>query len=528
MGVYPPSYGSGTAGVFDLTTRSPGHEKRAMVGLDLLKMMFAAEGDVRDGDASYLFAARRGYVDLVLAVVDAIEPLDEKFRPRYTDMYTKIEVPLRSGASLMVSSLYGRDTNLIDKEGDDDDLDSAYENSVTWMRWRSAPSSRVAAEAIPYVGFATRERTEGRTEWDGRDLMYAGVKGSVAGSAGGVHQPEVGAELRMANGVYDYRETISPFPALTDTPERISVLADVGGLDASAYVQDEWRVSDAVGLMYGGRLLCQSYSSEISVSPSLAIAARLLPDTTWRVGVGSVAGPVGPLNIPVESGMDEPGEPGRVTHVVAGVEWTPSERLFLRGEGYYKDLSNLAGRERDIGRKAQYFRLPDAGAARGLELFAHGRPQGSVSWTAGYAYAASTRDLDGKSYPSDFDRRHTVLLNGSIRVADSATLTAAWRFNTGTPVSPVAFARDAAGVVTSATVGLPDGAERTPAFHSLDVRLTKAYAYTGWDLTAYLQVTNAYARSNVQEFSYDASRNYAREEENFLPITPTLGVTATF
>lgn len=41
-------------------------------------------------------------------------------------------------------------------------------------------------------------------------------------------------------------------------------------------------------------------------------------------------------------------------------------------------------------------------------------------------------------------------------------------------------------------------------------------------------MTNAYARSNVQEFSYDASRNYARQEENFLPITPTLGVTATF
>lgn len=528
MGAYPASYGSATAGVFDITTRSPGREKRATLGLDLLKMMFVAEGGVRDGDASYLFAARRGYVDLVLGVVDAIQPLDETFRPRYTDMYAKIDVPLEGGASLTASSLYGRDTNLMDKAGEDDDLESEYVNSVTWMRWRNAASERWAVEAIPYVGFATGDRVEGQTEWDRRDLMYAGVKGSVAISASAAHRPEIGVELRLANGVYDYREDVSPFPELADSLARIAAIADVGGLDASVYAQDEWRVSDTVGVEYGGRALWQSYLSTITFSPRVAVAARAVGDTTWRVGVGSVAGPVGPLNIPVESGVGDPTRPERVAHFVGGVEWSPSARLSIRGEGYYKDLSSLVGRERDIGRKAQYYRLSDSGTARGWELFARGRPGSGASWTAGYAYAVSTRELHGVSYPSDFDRRHTILLNGSVQLAASATLTAAWRFHTGTPVSPVRFARDGHGQVVSAAVGLPDGEETTPAFHSLDLRLTKVYGYTGWDLTAYLQVTNAYARGNVQEYSYDAADDYAREEENFLPITPTFGVTATF
>ncbi|MAF10616.1 hypothetical protein CMK11_09205, partial [Candidatus Poribacteria bacterium] len=91
------------------------------VGLDLLKTMFVAEGAV--GDGAYLFAARRGYIDLALALIDAIQPTDEKFRPRYTDLYTKMEFPLDSGGSVAVSGLYGRDTNLVDKRGVVDDLD---------------------------------------------------------------------------------------------------------------------------------------------------------------------------------------------------------------------------------------------------------------------------------------------------------------------------------------------------------------------------------------------------------------------
>ncbi|MBT7101046.1 TonB-dependent receptor plug domain-containing protein, partial [Candidatus Poribacteria bacterium] len=225
MGAYPASYGSAAAGVLDMTTRSPGREKRATVGLDLLKTMFLAEGAV--GDGVYLFAARRGYIDLALALVDAIQPMDEKFRPRYTDLYTKVEFPLESGGSVTVSSLYGRDTNLIDKDGDHDDLDSAYENSVTWLRWRGPRDGRLSFEAMPYVGFAAAERVEGSTDWDGRDLTYAGARGIARLSSPTAHAVEAGAELRASAGVYDSRETISPFPELTDDPDTITVTANV-------------------------------------------------------------------------------------------------------------------------------------------------------------------------------------------------------------------------------------------------------------------------------------------------------------
>jgi hypothetical protein len=439
-----------------------------------------------------------------------------------------MEFPLDSGGSVTVSSLYGRDTNLIDKRGVVDDLDSAYENSVTWLRWRGPEDDRLSVEAMPYVGHASGARAEGETDWDNRDLTYVGARGVARVAAGSAHSMEAGVELRAASGVYDYRETISPFPELSDSPDRIDVTADVGGLDASVYGQDEWRLSDRAGAVYGMRAHWQSYRPGLALSPRGAVAVRFLPGTTWRVGMGSVAQPVGPSNVPVESGVGDATAPERAAHLVVGMETTSGPRLSVRVEAYYKGLSDLTGRDRDIGRKSQYYRVSGSGTAYGWELFARGRPGSAASWTAGYAYAVSERNDGDATYPSDFDRRHATLFNASADVTESATLTAAWRFHTGTPVSPAHFVRDDEGRVTSASVGLPDDGVRTPPFHSLDVRLTKAYRFATWSMTAYLQVTNAYARDNVQEYSYDAAMGYVRVEENFLPVTPTFGLTARF
>jgi len=526
MGAYPPSYGAAGAGVLDIRSRRPGREKRAVIGLDLLKTMFAAEGAV--GDGAYLFAARRGYVDLVLGIVDAIQPSDEKFRPRYTDLYTKIEYPLEDGASVTVSGLYARDTNLIDKVGETDDLDSAYENSLTWVRWRPAPSARVAFEAIPYVGYATGDRIEGKLDRDSRDLFYAGAKAAARLTGYGAHAPSAGVDARLANGVYDYTETVSPFPELTDEPAILTARAEVGGADISAFVQDEWRLSDSIGATYGARALWQTYRDGLTVSPRAGLAARVAPGLSWRLSIGSLAQPIGPHSIPVEAGMEEATGPERTDVVAAGAEYAPNDTVSLGAEAYYKRLRDLTGRDRDVGRKSQYFVLADAGVARGWELFARGRSTSRVTWAAAYTYAVSEREVSGKSYLSDFDRRHSVRLHGSWDVAADITLTAAWRFNTGTPVTPVEFVTDASGVVTGASVGLPNGDVRTPPFHSLDTRVTKQYHLATWRLTAYLQVTNAYARANVQEYAYDADDNYARVEERYLPITPTFGLSGSF
>jgi hypothetical protein len=526
MGAYPPSYGAAGAGVLDIRTRRPTREKRALLGLDLLKMMFAAEGPV--GDGAYLFAARRGYVDLVLGIVDAIQPSDEQFRPRYTDIYTKIEHPLDGGAKLSVSSLYARDTNLIDKAGDADDLDSAYENSLTWARWRGPPSARVDVEVIPYVGYATADRIEGRLDRDGRDLFYAGAKASARLTGSGSHAPSAGFDVRLANGVYDYYETLSPFPELTVAPEVLDALAEVGGADVSAFVQDAWRLSDSVGATYGARALWQTYRDDLIVSPRAGLSVRLAPAVSWRVGLASLAQSVGPLNIPVEAGIEAAASPEWTDVAVTGVGYAPNPRLSLSVEAYYKRLRDLTGRERDVGRKSQYYRVADTGTALGWELFARGRPTARAAWAAGYTYAVSEREVDGATYPSDFDRRHSVRLHASADLSPSVGLSAAWRFNTGTPATSVAFATDTSGAVTAASVGLPDGDVRTPPFHSLDVRVTKKFELSTWGLTAYLQVTNAYARSNVQEYAYDPEANYVRVAEHFLPITPTFGVTGAF
>lgn len=525
MGGFAPALGDRLSGVFDLETVEPDRNGKTLLGLDLLNFQLQNEG--RLGAGSYLFSARRGYVDLVMALVDAIRPLDEKFRPRFFDFYGKFDLPLNEKSRLTPSVLYSRDTNVIDKLGRVEDLRSLYEHVVAWGRWRTFPLESLRVDVIPYGGTLQRDKREGERDVDLRDVRFAGLHADVHLIPTEKHAFSVGGDARWSSGSYEYYETTSPFPELDDSSKPIEGHVDLNGLTLTAYAQDEWTPTTRLGLIVGGRLLRQEGRGGVLWSPRVAVAYHLGSGWTARSAWGIFRQAVEPMSLPVEAGVFELREPEKAIHTVLGVEWVPSERLSIRLEGYRKTYENLVGRVRDVGRKSQFvvFPLPKEGRAHGAEVFIQGRSSGRFAWTAGYAYAVAEVFLEGHFFPRDFDQRHTVLINGSYLLSERTTLNATWRFHTGTPVTPVVFQTEEGRLLPR--LG-ETNSERVPPFHSLDVRISKDYLSRRWSLTAYLQIINLYFRNNVQEYSYDSSKGYARVEESYLPFTPTFGLVATF
>ena len=85
MGGFPAEYGDKMSGVFDITTKTGNRDRFAMnLGIDLINAHALLEGPLSD-KGSWLVSARRGYVDLILALMDA----DEDLRPQYADLYSK-------------------------------------------------------------------------------------------------------------------------------------------------------------------------------------------------------------------------------------------------------------------------------------------------------------------------------------------------------------------------------------------------------------------------------------------------------
>ena len=120
MGGFPAEYGDKMAGVFDITTKEGEIEKvSANFGLDLINTTAMVKGPLSE-KGSWLLSARRGYVDLILALMD----LDEDYKPQYADVYGKLTYEPTQTDTLTLNGLYGWDKNRIRQGDPDNNLDS--------------------------------------------------------------------------------------------------------------------------------------------------------------------------------------------------------------------------------------------------------------------------------------------------------------------------------------------------------------------------------------------------------------------
>jgi hypothetical protein len=70
--------------------------------------------------------------------------------------------------------------------------------------------------------------------------------------------------------------------------------------------------------------------------------------------------------------------------------------------------------------------------------------------------------------------------------------------------------------------------ERLPPFHQLDVRVDKRFVFSSFTLGIYLDLINAYNRTNPDFIGYNFDYSRSRPETGSLPIVPSLGIRGEF
>ena len=323
-----------------------------------------------------------------------------------------------------------------------------------------------------------------------------------------------------------------------------SVDARRSGWNLSGYLQDDWRTPRRLAGNVGLRCIYQSYGEHFAVMPRAALAVKLRENLMARGAWGIFNQPVQITDLPVEEGIVESQPPEKAVHYVAAVEYSPSAKVLLRTEAYYKTFDDLVGRIRDYGKKEQLFTAPEAGSARGVEVFLSIR-QFPMFFTSkhlsslGLGYALSRADVETETgeIPRDFDRRHSLSLSANYQMWSDGWLNVVWRFHTGDPYTEIWYEKVVSEnneEVWQKNFGALN-ARRYPPYHSLDARLTKNFLFKKWRLSFYIQILNLYSRKNVHEYSFekildDAGeiQSYQRVVEHFLPILPTLGLSVRF
>lgn len=536
MGGFPAEYGEKMSGVFDITTKTINADKvSANFGLDLINATVMVEGPLSK-KGGWLFSARRGYVDLILALMNA----DEKYKPQYADVYGKLTYQLTQADILTFNGLYGWDKNRIRGEGIDNDLDSRYDNSIAWVRWRRTFGTSNWTDVFVFGGALFQDRTTGKSNFDNRDFRYFGTKAEFTSNFFEKHTFRSGIAWRRIGAEYQYN--------VQERQAGINVykptFADVNnsGSELKVFLQDEWQLHQKLALNVGGRYVVQDYRrtgiQNYEIGPRVALALQPTRNLVLRGAWGIYHQPIHLMELPVEDGIETVDRAEQATHYILGVEYAPTDNFLVRVEGYYNTFANLVGRLREFGRQDNILVSPESGDAKGLDLFVTHAVSDRLTWTVGYAYALAEEQVAEETVFRQYDRRHSLALSSSYQLSPAWHLYLSWRFHTGEPKTPLIHKK----------ITLPTGdiacerqfgdtrSERLPAYHSLDFRITKQSPYRRWEMTWYFQILNLYNHTNVDHYAFSeiqdektgAIIDCAIEEEPLFPLVPTLGITVTF
>lgn len=278
----------------------------------------------------------------------------------------------------------------------------------------------------------------------------------------------------------------------------------------------------------------------------------------------------------------------QAVHYIMGIErWLDAE-WSVKLEGYYKDFNDLIVQKVVPGSRYLTYPIPgkdpqypDAwtqpvivqgdsitqipvnngyGNAYGVEVFLAKKnltPNDRVSGWISYAYSVADRNENGISLPFRFDQRHTVNIVLNYRLTNWLDMGIRWQYGSGFPISSPSGITPRIVLADENGDGVPetpviatrvpflggDGKviydvnynnqrfnSRKPAYHRLDVRFTAVTNFWSLDWSFYLDVINAYNRSNVIGYDYYINNDLTlgRDTNTMFPIIPTLGFSVKF
>jgi outer membrane receptor for ferrienterochelin and colicin len=257
---------------------------------------------------------------------------------------------------------------------------------------------------------------------------------------------------------------------------------------------------------------------------------------------------------------------GRAITFEFGIRHAFSDDMVLDVAAYNKDnLANAAGRLlsaadplRGINSNVRLMTNADFGNVRGIDVRLDRRFGNFFNGTVSYTYqVAKSTGSDPDTYidfgsrvinavsggnqpppqailPTDFNRPHNLAIAASLSfpgdwkrgtvlgsVLQNVGLFTTFRYTSGLPYTPCAAGVGDEEVVSGNNCDRffpePLNSSRLPAFKNLDLRLTKAFAIRGLDITGYFEARNFLNFKNiVQVFTTSNDVTNAREEvQNF-------------
>jgi TonB family protein len=540
-GNYDARYGNTNGGIVDIVTRRPASDGfHGAAHVDVFDAGVFIEGPLTK-NATFALGGRRSYIDAVLAAVLS----DEDKRtfssaPRYYDVQGTID--WQKGPHRFRVNAFGSDDRVTLLLEEPVETDPAIRGRV------SAKSSWYTAQALwDFRLGADTQLTTGLSYLRQYSTLAAGP--SLHGYFGSdqvtlrsdlTHELAPWLTVRAGLNVVEQRDDFSAVagrgtsegqpPPIISVQETLYTKNAVTLHNPAAYTAWELTLGPLL-LVPALRVEHFSGPNELSgktlLQPRVDTRLRMTDTTTLKAGFGLYSRQAEGYNL--ERGFGNPNlEPELSRQYAGGIEQRLSRYVTIDAVAFYKDLFHQVSQVDDPELK---FDNGGRGRAYGGEfLLKHDAGAQFYGWVAYTLLRSERRESGASEYRIfDFDQTHNINLVGQYRLTPTWEVGARFRYITGAPTTPVIGSTYDSDADVYAPIRGALNSQRVDAFHQLDVRVDKHWIFDTWRLTAYLDVQNAYNRTNPQTIAYNF--DYSESKPNpgaNLPLIPSFGIKGEF
>ena len=567
-----PEYGGRMSSVLNITSKDGDFKNyKGELGIGLISARIKAEGPIQENNSSFMFAARRTYIDVLLKPISKGTEM-EGIGYHFYDLNGKMTFRLSQKDHLFVSGYYGRDVFGFNPKDANMNNDINWSNGFATIRWAHFFNTKLFLNTSAIF---TDYRFSIKAKEDIYNIkLYSGVQDwELRSDLTWAADP-----LNKVKGGVDYIfHTFTPSTASASSNEVDFNLGDPEKMyahDLALYLQHEWDPLDWLKVVYGVRYTCfaqtgpftrykidniydlNNIDSTMYGKREVVQAYNMLdPRINFRFQLDRTKSLKASytlnhqcVNLVSMSSMSLPTDvwfpatdlvkPQRANQFSLGYFQNFARNTIETSvEAYYKFMDNLiefsTGADIMNVVKTNYDHIFTFGKGKsyGIEFFIN-KTSGRFTGWIGYTLSWTTRNfdhiMDGKTFYARFDRRNDASLLLSYRLNDKWDFSAVWVFSTGNASTiPNAFYFMEGSIITEWG---EYNAWRMPNYHRLDLSATLSLfkkQHTEGSLN--FSIYNAYNRKNPYYISYRAEGNLSEgklqinaQQISIFPILPSV------
>jgi hypothetical protein len=548
-------YGKATGAIFDVALREPRQQPwEYTVDASFLRVGALAEGQITDSQSMYI-SARESMIHLLLKLrADAIEEEEDisfETYPRARDFQAKYSWVINEQNRFSVLAIGAQDETAVRLGGESDIalIDPGVAGEVrlktgfgsiaaNWLYDDGINRLRTAAGYLD----ESRDLSSGNgAEYSNSDVARTTFK-SHFDRVLGRHLLGIGGEYQ--HSVFDYDLNFRFRSCTNFNPDcRVNRGPLVSAQDSTTidtiegFLEDRWQVVDSVAFTAGVHVAHNDYLDETFIEPRAAAEWQINP--RWQVnaswGEYHQLPRVGQI-IPVFGNPEL--ESLSATHYVLGVKHKLGNDWSWSSDVYYKDLGDVVV---DVTTGQQYLNAAD-GEAYGFELLINKNRDEQVrdtmmdrlyGWLSLSLSKTERRNmLNNTTAVFEYDTPIIANLVMNYRIARAWDVGLRWNFRSGLPYTPIVgnkpnpnfpgFFLPVYGELNS---------DRAAPYHRLDVRGEYELSMKKFKGSIYVDIINLYNRTNGGAVEYKpvaGTSDYTLEEEESLPLLPSIGVKISF